>query len=245
MQADCAYIESAHKYRLVLFVCRIHPAPFIPRGQKSTAAHGANNFPVFFVHTGHIAFTGQTQPVWVHGFAGASDSCLKDIFTTFSFSMQLFIIEEYNFREQDWFFESFFSLSTLTHLKHNNGSHLGKTAGSSTGGYSNERIIAPAGTNSVKFIFPPLKTLTEFIFNIFHCFFFGPFLRQTQIQILLYVFRIAQFSIRLQYQINAGNGKPAVLLAGCAEYDIADYVKSYIQAFGFIVPEIPHFKAAF
>ena len=34
-------------------------------------------------------------------------------------------------------------------------SHLGKTTGSSTGGYSNERIVAPAGTNGVKFVFPP------------------------------------------------------------------------------------------
>ena len=176
VQTDCTNIESPNKHRLVIVIGRFHAATFKPWRQEGTTAHRADNLSVFFIDTGYITVSCQAEPVRIHGFAGTQNPRFKNIFAAFSRTMQFFVIQKYDFREQHWFFETGFSLSAATHFKHCNRCHLCKTPCACTGGHCNKRIIPTAGTDSIEFILPALESLPEFIFNIFQCLFFGPFL---------------------------------------------------------------------
>ena len=79
MQGDCPHIKSAHKHRRILIVRRMHAAPLVPRGQESAAAHRGNHLAVLFVHAGDIAFSGEAQPVGIHGLGGALDARLEHV----------------------------------------------------------------------------------------------------------------------------------------------------------------------
>ena len=52
---------------------------------------------VFPVHTGNIACAGHRQPVRKHGFGGTLHTSLKNILTALSWTMDLFVIKEYDF----------------------------------------------------------------------------------------------------------------------------------------------------
>ena len=80
MQGYRTDIESAHEHRLILIVCGMHAASLIPGRQKSPASHGRYDLSILFVHACHIAFTGQTQPVGIHGLGRAFHAGFKYIF---------------------------------------------------------------------------------------------------------------------------------------------------------------------
>ena len=71
MQGYHTDIEASHKYRFVSIKRRVHTAVFVPGRQKCPAAHGRDDLAVFLIHTGDIAFSGQTQPVGIHGLGRA------------------------------------------------------------------------------------------------------------------------------------------------------------------------------
>ena len=59
MQADHADVKPPHKNRMVVLILWIHAAPFIPWGQECTAAHGADDFAIPFIHACNITFASQ------------------------------------------------------------------------------------------------------------------------------------------------------------------------------------------
>ena len=124
--ADNADIETAHKDRSVRIVRRIHAAPLVPGRQKRPASHGADNLSVLLVHAGDISLSGQTEPVRIHGFSGALDTGLKDIFQLFARSVEIFVIEEYHFGEEHRLLMPRLALAVHPDTEHADGSHLRK-----------------------------------------------------------------------------------------------------------------------
>ena len=55
MQGYRTDIETSHKYRLVLVICRMHAASLIPWRQKCSASHGRYDLAILLVHACHIA----------------------------------------------------------------------------------------------------------------------------------------------------------------------------------------------
>ena len=176
--------------------------------------------------------------------AGTLDSRLKHIFQFSPRSMEFFVIQKYQFREQHRFFMSFLSLAFTADFQHGDGSHFRKTAGAGSRCHGNKRIIPTAGRHRIEFIFPPLESLFHISFHISPGHFFRLFLAQTQIFIFFNVFLIRFFRIRSQDLFHTGNGKSAILLAGCAEYNVSDHVECHVKGLRLIIPEISHFKTA-
>ena len=244
MQADSTDIESAYENRFVVFVSRFHAAPFKPRGQERTAAHGADDSAIFFIHIRYIAFAGKGKPVGIHGLGGAEDACFKDIFQFLAFAMEIFVIKEYQFGEQYRLFAVFLALPFSADVEHGDGCHFGKFACACAECHGDERIIPAAGSNGVEFVFPALEALFKVVEDVCHGFFVRSLGCQTHVDVTAVEFFIALFREGFQQQVYGRYCKTAVLLAGSGKNDVADDVKGNVQCLGFVVPQVAHFKTA-
>ena len=166
MEGHRADIETAHKYRGIHIICRMHPALFIPWRKKSPASHRGNNFAILLVHAGNISFSGKGKPVRIHGLCRALHPCLEHVLQIFAGTVQVLIIQKYNLREQDRLLTSFFPLSFPSHIQKGNGGKAGKPSGANSCRHCDERIVSPAGGHCVKLIFPSLESLFKFTFHI-------------------------------------------------------------------------------
>ena len=92
MQGYCTDVKSAYKYRDILIVSRMHAASLIPWRKECTASHRGNNLSILLVHAGNIAFTGQAEPVRIHGLCRACHTGFKYILKRLAGSMQVFIV---------------------------------------------------------------------------------------------------------------------------------------------------------
>ena len=144
MQGHGTDIESSHKYRHIIFICRMHTASLIPGRQKSTTAHGRNNLSVLLIHAGNIAFSSKGKPVRIHGFGRTFHPSLKHILKLLSGTMKIFIIKEYNFREKHRFFTILFPLSLPADIQQGDCSKLCKSACTDSCSYCNKWIISTA-----------------------------------------------------------------------------------------------------
>ena len=142
MQTYSSDIKTTYKYRLVILICRSHASSLIPGTQERTASHGADDSLVFFIHFRDISFSAHGQPIWIHGFGRAFDTCFKYILADTAFSMNLFVIKKYNLRKQYRLFVPRFTLSALMHMQQRNIAHLCKPFLSKSKGYCHKRIIS-------------------------------------------------------------------------------------------------------
>ena len=130
--------------------------------------------------------------------------------------MQFLIIEKYHFREQYRLFMACFSLTAFSYLQHSHGSHFRKTAGSCTCSHGDKGIIAAAGGNRIKLIFPTLEALFHVSLHISQGNLFYFFFRQFQLSVFFQIFCIRFLCIRRQDIFYTWHCKTAVLLTGCA-----------------------------
>ena len=158
--------------------------------------------------------------------------------------MQILIVQEHDFREKYRLLALFLALPFSSDIQHGNGSQLSKPAGTSTCGNGNKGIITTAAGYCIELVLPSLEALLELSYYICITFCFCSVFINSHTSILFNISVIRLLSIRLQNQIHTWYGKATVLLTGCTEYNIADNVKSNIQALRLIIPDISHFKTA-
>ena len=126
MQADCSDIEAPHKYRRIILICRLHTAALIPRAQKCTASHRADDFFILFIHTGNVSLTGQRQPVRIHRLRGALHTFFKNLLAASARSVQRLIVQKYDLREKYRLLISRSALSATVYIKQGHGNHFFK-----------------------------------------------------------------------------------------------------------------------
>ena len=117
MQADCSDVEASDKDRRIILIRRFHAAALIPRAQKCTAPHRADDFFIFFIHAGNVPLTGQRQPVRIHRLGRTFYPFLKHIFAASARAVQLFVIQEYDLREKHRLFIARPPLSATVHIQ--------------------------------------------------------------------------------------------------------------------------------
>ncbi len=105
MQRHRANIKPSDKDRFIIVVCWLHATPLIPRRQKRTAPHRADNLPVFLIDRGDIALSCQAEPVRVHCLGRTQDSRLENIL-----KRRARPIKKDDFREKGRLFLPFFAL---------------------------------------------------------------------------------------------------------------------------------------
>ena len=157
--------------------------------------------------------------------------------------MQIFVIQEYDLREQDRLLLALFALTLAAYVQHGDGGQLCESARAGAHRHGDERIVAAAGCYRVELVFPALEALLKVVENVRHNFFLDRISIQTQTSILLGQHFVAALGIRLEQQIDRRHGKAAVLLARRRQHDIADHVKCNIKCFRLVVPQIAHLKA--
>ena len=179
MKTDRTNIETSHKNRHIFVISRLHTASLIPRAQECTASHGADHFSVFFIHTGNIALSAHGQPVRIHGLGRAGNTGLKYILCFASRIMDILIKQKYDFREQNRFFMTCFSLTFPMYIEKGNSDHLLKSSRTQTKRHSHKRIISAGRAYRVEFILNSLPALitvsADFLPGIRQCFFFSSF----------------------------------------------------------------------
>ena len=212
MQGNRPHVKSAYKYRRIRLIRRMHAAPLIPGRKEGTASHRGNHLAILLIHAGNIAFPGQTQPVGIHGFPGTFDSRFKYVLQFFSRPVKIFIVEKYQLWKQHGLLTAFLPLPLSSHLQHGDGGHLRKFPCPCPKGHGNKRVIPAAGGYGIKFVLPALYPLFQVTRDIFHGFFFRPFLTQPKAKILLFIFYIGFLCIGLQNFFHTGHSKSAVLL---------------------------------
>ena len=191
-------VPAADKYRLVVLVRRLHAAALEPRRQERTAAHRADNRAVLFVHTRHITLAGERKPVRVHRAGRAQDTGFKYILERLTGSVQIFVIQEYDLREQYGLLLTLFTLPLAAHVQHGDGGQLCESARAGAHRHSDERIVAAAGCYRVELVFPALEALLKVVENIRHNFLLDRISIQTQTSILLGHHFVAALGIRLE-----------------------------------------------
>ena len=196
MQTDGSNIESSHKYRCIFFISRLHAASFIPWRKECAASHRTDDFSIFFINTRNISVPCQAQPIRIHGLSGTLDSRFEHIFQRFSRTMQVLVVQKYDFREQHRFFVSVFSLSVLSHFQHLDRCQLSINAGTGSGCHCNKRIVSAAGGYGIELIFPSLESLLHLLFQICPCHFLHGLFIQTQPSVLFDQLFMRFFCIR-------------------------------------------------
>ena len=244
MQGNHADIKSAHEYRTVLVIRRMHAAPLIPGRQKGPAPHGGDHLAVLLVHAGDITLAGQAQPVRIHGLGRTLHTRIEYLFQLFSRPVQVLVIQKNDLREQHRLLAFLLALSVAAHIEHDDGRHLRKSSRANPRRHGDKRIIPAAAGYGIEFIFPALKALLKFFLHICQRFRFGSLFVNPQPHILLDIPFIGFLRIGLQDLVHLRYGKTAVLLAGGAQHDIADHVEGHIQRLGLVIPDIAHLEAA-
>ena len=135
-------VPAADKYRLVALISGLHAAALVPRRQERAAAHRTDDRAVLLIHARHIAFTSQRQPVRIHCVGRTLNSGIKYILERLSRTVQVLIVQEYDFREQYWLFMSFSPLSIAPHIQHCNRSQTCKPTSPCAKCHGNKGIIA-------------------------------------------------------------------------------------------------------
>ena len=161
VQRYCTNVPAADKYRLVALIGRLHAAALIPRRQKRAAAHRTNDCAVLLIHARHIAFTGQRKPVRIHCAGRAQDAGFEYVLERLAGSVQIFVIQEYDLREQYGLLLTLFTLPLAAHVQHGDGGQLGETTGAGSHRHGNERIVATAGCYRVELVFPAWKPCSK------------------------------------------------------------------------------------
>ena len=250
MQGNSSDIEASHKHRLILIIRRLHASALKPRAQERTASHRADHAAVLLVHAGDISFSAHGQPVRIHGLCGTVHARLKNILTDASWTVDRFVIQEYDLREKHRLFMAFFALSSLVYFQEGDGDHLLKHFGSKSQRHGDKRVVSAGRTYGIQFVFntlPSLVTLAaNLVHRVFHRFFFASFPGWIGVfQKLLYIMVIALLCVRRQDLIHLRHSKSAVLLCRRTQHDISHDVKCGIQALGLVIPYISHLKSAF
>ncbi len=119
-----ADVPAADKYRLVILVCGLHAAALEPRRKERAAAHRTDDRAVLFVHTRHITLAGERKPVRVHRAGRAQDAGFEYVLERLAGSVQIFVIQEYDLREQYGLLLALFALALAAHVQHGDGGQL-------------------------------------------------------------------------------------------------------------------------
>ncbi len=99
------------------------------------------------------------QPVRIHGLGGTLHTSLKNILTALSRTMKIFVIEEYDLREQYRFLVSGFYPVLPDELQEGNRTHLLKLLSSKTKCHCNKRIISSGRTYGIQLVLNSLPSL--------------------------------------------------------------------------------------
>ena len=158
--------------------------------------------------------------------------------------MEILVIQKDDLREENGLLAVLLALSASSDIQHRDGSQLREFAGTGSCGHGDEGIVSAAASNGIEFILPALEALFELSHDIRVTLCFRSRAVDAEARVFLNIFFIGFLCVRLEDQIDAGDGKSAVLLAGSAQNDIADDIEGNIQRFGLIVPDITHLKAA-
>ena len=163
--------------------------------------------------------------------------------------MDIFIIKEYDFREEYRFLASCLTLSAFMHFKKRNTCHLLELLCSKSKSYSYKWIIPSGRSDCIQLILNPLPSLVkisaDFVKRILDRTFFTSCPALVRVfHKFLDIFIVTLLCIRCKDLVYFRYCESAILLRSSAQDNITHNIKRSIQCLRLIVPYISHLKSA-